>query len=110
MIERNTKGYYRSKVKDCALYDQMTAEYERFIKPKDGCQISGFATFWSTYYIMLGFYINPYLLSILQARYRIEIKKNARSGTIKCKMKRSAHKYDKYNNALKKQHDDHKQG
>ena len=34
MIERNTKGYYRNKVKDRALYDELMAEYERFIKPK----------------------------------------------------------------------------
>ena len=34
MIERNTKGYYRSKLKDRALYDQMMGEYKRFIQPK----------------------------------------------------------------------------
>ena len=154
MIERNTKGYYRSKLKDRALYDQMMSEYERFIQPKmlrqvnhmwntqkneamntsvaalapknktystsdslttrvsiaAGCQIAGFATFWSTCCTTLGFEIDPYLLSILQARDRIKKKKNVRSGTIKGKMMRSGHKYDKYNSAFKKQRDGHKQG
>ena len=75
-----------------------------------GCQISGFAIFWSTCCIALGFQIDPHLLSILQARDRIKRKKNVRSGTIEGKMKRSAHKYDKYNSAFKKQRDDHEQG
>ena len=34
MIERNTKGYYRNKVSDRALYDELMTEYERFIQPK----------------------------------------------------------------------------
>ena len=75
-----------------------------------GCQISGFANFWSTCCTALGFDIDPHLHSILAARDRIKRRKNMISGTIEGKTKRSAGKYDKYNSAFKKQRDDHKQG
>ena len=75
-----------------------------------GCQISGFANFWSTCCITLGFQIDPHLHSILHARDRIKRRKNVVSATIEGKIKRSAGKYNKYNSAFKKQCDDHDQG
>lgn len=67
-----------------------------------GCQISGFANFWSTCCIALGFELNPHLHLIPEARDRIKQRKNMISGTVEDKTKRSAGKYDKYNSALKK--------
>jgi len=61
MIERNTKGYYRSKINDReSMSDSLTTR----VSIAAGCQIAGFATFWSTCCTTLGFQIDPYLLSI----------------------------------------------
>ena len=94
------------KNKTYSMLDSLTTQ----VTIAAGCQISGFATFWSTCCTTLGFDIDPYLLSIIQARDRIKRKNNMRYGTIEGKMKRSTHKYDTYINAFKKQHDNHKQG
>ena len=34
MMERNDRGYYRCKVKDAQLYEQISAKYSRFIAPE----------------------------------------------------------------------------
>ena len=102
MIEWNSRGYYRSKLDDHELYEEMMKAYERFIQPDmlkqlwhewdtqkneamntsaaalvpknktysmpdslatrvaiaDGCQVYGFAKFWSICSELLGFTTN----------------------------------------------------
>ena len=154
MIERNTKGYYRSKQNDHELYTEIMRVYERFIQPNmlkqvwhrwntqkneamntsvaalapknktysmseslrtrvaiaAGCQIVGFAKFWSICCQSLGFQIDSNLLSLLEARDKTKRNKNVRSSTKKGKASRSNLKYEKYNSAFKKQQDGHKEG
>lgn len=87
--------------------DSISASLTTLVSIAAGCQISNFATFWTSCCTTLGFQIECHLLSILQASNRIKRNKNARSGTTKSKIKRSTHKYAKYNNAFRKQHDGH---
>ena len=94
------------KNKTYSMLDSLTTR----VSIAAGCQISGFDNLCSTCCTTLGFQIDPFLLSILQARDRIKRQNNVRYGSIEGKMKRSIYKYDKYNNAFKKQRDGHEKG
>ena len=45
MMERNNRGYYRCKVKDKKLYDEIMGVYSRFITPDMLIQLNHM---WST--------------------------------------------------------------
>ena len=112
MMERNDRGYYRCKVKDKQLYEEIKQAYSRFVTPQmlkqlnhpwstqknealnmsvssyvpkvkhysgtdsllarvsitAGCQVVGYAAFWTQICSYLGFNIDSNLLSVMSAR------------------------------------------
>ena len=124
MVEGNDRGYYRCKVKDTILYEEIKQAYSRFVTPQmlkqlnllwstqknealnmsvssyvpkvkhysgtdsllarvsivAGCQVVGYAAFWTQICSSLGFDIDSNLISVMSARDEKETKSATMSG------------------------------